>query len=206
MKSPFGIALLSAACIGLAGCMTANNEAKNARANKEILNFAKASSSSLAKTTATGVGGSGQVDIAAAMRSAGVCEKFVGMVEDLNDCGQGGCNDGLPQSVLDFVSCFGIKINGNGSIEDIDTISAALTNFTQFQNCVCGGSGTLFGNFDALKWQTFTASASAAAGASFDASKSNAAGSVFDASSSAAAGSAFDASKSNAAGQPYSAD
>lgn len=200
MKTKLGLTILAAACMGLAGCMTTNNEARNSGTNKELLRFANAASTSLAKTTTAGTQGTAQVDVAAAMRSAGVCEKFVGLVEDLSDCGQGGCENGLPQSVLDFVSCFGIKINGNGSIEDIDTISAAVANFSQFQNCVCGGSGTLFGDFDQLKWQTFSASASSAAGAAFSGTSSTAAGSSFSGSSSSAGGNGFNGSQSSATG------
>jgi hypothetical protein len=216
MKTKLGLAILSAGVFAtLGGCMGANTDSPSqANSNRQVLDFAHSASQSLAKAAAAeqpqqpGGQGAGQVDIAAAMRSAGVCEKFIGLVEDMANCGNGSCDDGLPQSVLDFVSCFGIKINGNGSIEDIDTISAAVANFSQFQSCVCGGSGSLFGSFsyDDLKWQTFSASASAAAGASFSASQSNAGGAAFNGSSSAAAGSAFNGSQSNAVGKLFGSD
>lgn len=204
MKTKLGLTLLTAACMGLAACMTTSNEARNSAADKELLRFANASSASLAKTTAAGTQGAGHVDVAAAMRKAGVCEKFVGVVEDLNDCGDEGCQDGLPQSVLEFVSCFGIKISGNGTSADKDSISAALANFSQFQNCVCGGSGTLFGNFDQLKWQSFSASASTVAGSSFSGTSSTVAGSSFSGSSAGTGGSGFDGSQSSASGSSFS--
>jgi hypothetical protein len=215
MKINLGLAILSAAALAtLGGCMGANTDsASQANSNRKVLDFASNASQSLAKVSAAeqpqqpgGAGGMGQVDIAAAMRSAGVCEKFIGLVEDMANCGNGSCDDGLPQSVLDFVSCFGIKINGNGSIEDIDTLSAAVANFSQFQSCVCGGSGSLFGSFsyDDLKWQTFSGSASAAAGAAFSGSQSNPGGAAFNGSSSAAGGSAFNGSQSNPVGKPFS--
>lgn len=205
MNSKLGLKIFSAAaCIAVWGCMATNNDADaEARAsNANTLKFAESTSASLAKLTGISVEGQGEVDIGAAMRAAGVCEKFVGMIEDLTECGEEGseCEDGLPQSLLDFISCFGVKIGEDGE-ENAAAIEAKLANFSEFQSCVCGGSGSLIGSYDHLKWQTFSASASVAAGAAFSASQSSVTGNGgFEGSSSTVAGDAYVGSSSSVTG------
>ncbi len=197
MNASLGLKFFPAAAIlSLAGCLGVEQDktAETRQMDSQRIQFVEESASGLAKTVFEGDFIDG---FASELERIG-CPKLAQLFRDMYEPGV----EGVPQSFRDYLACFGIT--GSGTVDDVDAIMDRFDNPQQLLNCICGGTGLsdLFGD---LKWTTFAAQTSSAAGAAFNASTSNAGGTGFSGGASSTAESEFDARGSNAGGTGFQA-
>jgi len=180
-----------AGVLALAGCLNGADQKSEAQsAHERKVTF-------IAQTSEAAVQAAGipsNAEISANLEKIG-CPKLAQLFSDFSTY-QGSQSKPFPPSFIEHLSCFGI--NGNGTIEDIDSVTAKFQNPTQLLDCMCGGSALsdlLKGNVQA--WSAFDGSVKAAA-SSFDGSTKAASGS-FDGSSKGSTG-GFDGSSKGTTG------
>lgn len=173
----FGIAAISA--MGLTACMSTQETESPASDKRTITEQEFEAAAGLFKTTASMTGAKlaaldpgiqAQMNQAKQqMRAAGVCEGMIGIVDDLirfiGDIDELSEN---PQSEADFDPNFSAYPHLNRminclpdliAVDDSGELMSGLDDLQALNNCICAGSGSMFGNFYDLaraEWRGFT--------------------------------------------------
>lgn len=165
------------AAMGLAACMstqeTDTNEPESRKLTERELEAAAGLVKRAAETAAPnglGVGSlSSQLNQAKEqMRAAGVCEGLIGVIDDLgkffDDVAANEDNMNFDPSLSQYpnitrmISC----VPTLGASADEDALMGSVADFQSFSNCICGGSGSIFGDYDAIaraEWRGFSPAA-----------------------------------------------
>lgn len=139
----------------LAGCLGADQKSEMETAREKRVAFVNETSLSAIEAANIAVGPS-NAEIAKSLDQLG-CPKLSKLFTDLSTF-QGTWEKPLPQSFIEYLSCFGIQ--GNGTLDDIDIISEKLNNPTELLDCICGSnalSQLLVGKIELFSAQTSAA-------------------------------------------------
>jgi hypothetical protein len=203
MNTKLGLTILSAACLGLAGCLNGDVDAENRAADAKRVSFIEQTAPVLGKAAAEEfpIGGNQNEIIAQNLEKIG-CPKLAKLFRDMMDF-QGTEDKPLPTSFTDYLSCFGVS--GSGTLDDIDVVWEKFDDPEALLECICGGTGmTDYLNSVNFQWSVFQGAASTAAGSAFSGASSSSSGGGFSGSSSSSSGGGFDGSSSSASGSSFS--
>jgi hypothetical protein len=143
------LAAVSITAFILSGCF-GTEAAKDSEKNEKSVKAAAVSARQLGTLSSQAVDPTLDLDfqtdeLVSLLRSYGVCSKFITVFEDIMSCvdTENFCQGGLPSSVIDYLSCFGIDPY---SLED-QSPDVDMNNIGSLDACICGGVGSIFGNF-----------------------------------------------------------